>query len=151
MRIWLDTEFNEFRGDLISMGLVAEDGHEWYRVLDCPNPGPWVAEHVMPILKDRPVPMGMFQAELQHWLSRYPAVHIVADWPEDIAFFCKVLICGPGVRLNTPPLTLEIRRDLDGIPSDLPHNALHDARALMASHLELEYRLPSTVSGTRNG
>lgn len=68
---------------------------------------------------------------------------------EDIAFFCKVLICGPGVRLNTPPLTLEIRRDLDGIPSDLPHNALHDARALMASHLELEYRLPSTVSGSR--
>lgn len=26
MRIWIDTEFNEFKGDLISMALVAEVG-----------------------------------------------------------------------------------------------------------------------------
>ena len=32
MKLWIDTEFNEYRGALISMALVAEDGREWYGV-----------------------------------------------------------------------------------------------------------------------
>ena len=28
MRIWIDTEFNEYHGALISMALVADDGRE---------------------------------------------------------------------------------------------------------------------------
>jgi len=27
--MWIDTEFNEYRGALISLALVAEDGREW--------------------------------------------------------------------------------------------------------------------------
>ena len=50
MKFWIDTEFNEYLGDLISMALVSEDGHEWYEALPCANPGSWVAEHVMPII-----------------------------------------------------------------------------------------------------
>jgi hypothetical protein len=62
---------------------------------------------------------------------------LVADWPEDIQHFCELLITGPGLRLDTPPLTIEIRRDLDAV-SALPHNALEDARAIKRKHLELE-------------
>lgn len=138
MRIWIDCEFNEYKGDLISMALVAEDGREWYRVLPCPNPGSWVARHVMPILHEKPVDRPEFARSLQQWLKRYDDVHVIADWPEDIAHFCESLIVGPGERINTPPLTMEVRRDLDLIPSTLPHNALWDARAIRTSHLMIE-------------
>lgn len=137
MRIWIDTEFNEFRGALISMALVAEDGQEWYGVLHCPNPGPWVAQNVMPILGKEPEEKFTLQIEAAEFLKQFDSVHLIADWPEDIAHFCNFLITGPGFRLDTPPLTMEIRRDLDAV-SALPHNALDDARGIMRKHLELE-------------
>jgi hypothetical protein len=39
MKLWIDTEFNEYRGELISLALVAEDGREWYGVRYCDAPG----------------------------------------------------------------------------------------------------------------
>lgn len=129
MKIYIDTEFNEFQGELISMALVAESGQEFYEVLPCENPGPWVAENVMPILFKAPISKEALQLRLQHWLAQFPEVHLIADWPEDIQHFCQALITGPGMRINTPPLTMEIRRDLDAV-SELPHNALADARAI---------------------
>lgn len=143
MRIWMDTEFNEFRGELISMALVSEDGRQWYRSLGCFKPGSWVAEHVMPIIGIPPVSYPEFTSSLQSWLMQFDTVHIVADWPEDIAHFNQALIVGPGVRINTPPLTMEVRRDLDVIQSAIPHNALEDALAIMASHLHLERTAPT--------
>lgn len=153
MRIWIDTEFNSFEGELISLALVDEDGASFYRYLHCANPAPWVAEHVMPVLglyspyPERKDPALMhprnvwtlprLQLALAQWLGGYDTVHLVADWPEDIVHFCRVLITGPGTRLNTPPLTMEIRRDLDAV-SLVPHNALEDARALRAVHLAHE-------------
>lgn len=137
MRIWIDTEFNEYKGDLISMALVAEDGREWYEVRHCKNPGDWVAEHVMPILGKEPISLLAIQVGLLRFLAQFDAVHLVADWPEDIAHFCNLLITGPGIRIDTPPLTMEIRRDLDAV-SELPHNALEDARAIRRKHLGLD-------------
>ena len=139
MKLWIDTEFNEFRGDLISMALVDEDGRDWYEVTFCEKPGPWVAQHVMPILGQRPIPKQDMQASLSMFLSRYKAVHVIADWPEDIEHFLRLLIVGPGMRLDTPLLTMEVRRDLDNTSetSAVPHNALEDARALRRSHLAL--------------
>ena len=64
-KIYIDTEFNEFKGDLISLALVAETGEEFYEVLECKNPGPWVAEHVMPILEKDPIDRALFQTELK--------------------------------------------------------------------------------------
>ena len=89
MRLWIDTEFNEFRGALISMALVAEDGQEWYAALECPNPGSWVAEHVMPLVGIAPVSRLVFCVSLRQFLKRFATVHIVADWPEDIEHFCE--------------------------------------------------------------
>lgn len=131
MKLYLDCEFNEFKGALISMALVDENGREWYEVVPCEKPGPWVAEHVMPILGRGPVSIPLMQASLSAWLALYDSVHIVADWPEDIAHFCQALITGPGMRLNTPPLTMEVVR-IDA-ESELPHNALADARGIRAA------------------
>jgi hypothetical protein len=131
VRIWIDTEFNSFQGELISMALVADDGQEWYESLGCANPHPWVAANVMPVIGKAPISRHQMQLMLRAWLGQFHAIHIVADWPEDIAHFCQFLITGPGERLNTPPLTMEVRRDLDAV-SAVPHNALEDARAIAA-------------------
>jgi hypothetical protein len=131
MIIYIDTEFNEFRGSLISMALVAESGEEFYEVLHCENPGPWVAVNVMPILNKEPVSVQEFQHKLHAFLMQFDSVHVVADWPEDIAHFCNALITGPGMRMDTPTLTMAVDRSLEAV-SALPHNALEDARAIAA-------------------
>lgn len=133
MRLFLDCEYNDFRGDLISMALVSEDGQEWYEVLECTNPSPWVAANVMPHLGKPSIGPAQFAKSLQSFLLNFHAVHIVADWPEDIAHFCRALIIGPGMRLNTPPLTLEVVQLDEPLKSETPHNALSDARAIRAA------------------
>lgn len=130
MNIYLDTEFNDFGGELISLAMVDENGREFYAVLNCPNPTPWVAVNVMPVLGRPQASLRMLQTRMEAWLAVYPRAHIVADWPEDISHFCRALITGPGMRIDTPPLSLEVRRDLDSEASAIPHNALEDARAI---------------------
>ena len=133
MRFWIDTEFNDFRGALISMALVSDDGREWYEALPCTDPSPWVAQNVMPIIgKTALADSAQLALSLFAFLSAFDSVHIVADWPEDISHFCNALIVGPGQRIITPPLMFEVRPDLPDTASTsaLPHNALEDARAL---------------------
>ena len=133
-KVYIDTEFNEFKGDLISLALVAETGEEFYEVLECKNPGPWVAEHVMPILEKDPIDRDLFQTKLQHFLFSFKDITIVADWPDDIKYFCESLITGPGEAMNHPPITFVLDRKLSSGDSKVPHNALHDARAIADSH-----------------
>lgn len=128
MNLYIDCEWNSFGGDLISMALVSDKDHEFYEVLGCNNPDPWVELHVMPILLKEEVTKMTLQYNLGIFLSQFDKVNIVADWPEDLMWFCRMLITGPGERLNTPPLTMEVIR-VNTI-SKLPHNALEDARAL---------------------
>lgn len=130
MKVFIDGEWNSYGGELISLALVAEDGRTFYEVLGCNNPDEWVAKNVMPKLEKEPIPFVIFQLELAKYLMQFEfdSVHVIADWPEDIMWFCKVLIVGPGIRLDTPPLTMEILR-VDTVSSN-PHNALADAMAL---------------------
>ena len=130
MNIFVDCEFNDFGGDLISMGLVDQNGEHWYGVLKCENPTKWVSKNVMPVLNQGCEPVQVFRLRLQNFLNAYETCHIIADWPEDIAWFCRMLITGPGQRIATPPLTFEIDRRLDSKNSAVPHNALHDAYAI---------------------
>lgn len=128
MNLYIDCEWSE-SGQLISMALV--DEKHWsvfYEVLECLNPGEWQAVHVMPILNKAPLSVKRFKQTLGVFLAQYTDIHIVADWPQDIAHFCQALITGPGFRLDTPPLTMEVRR-IDSV-SELPHNALADAEGL---------------------
>ena len=130
MRVFIDGEWNSYGGDLISLALVAEDGRSFYGVLGCDKPDPWVAENVMPKLGKPWITLEILQEQLEIFLRQFEfdSVHIIADWPEDIMWFCKVLVTGPGTRLNTPPLTMEVLR-VDTVSKN-PHNALADAMAL---------------------
>jgi hypothetical protein len=136
VRFWIDGEWNDFKGDLISLALVCEDGSEWYEVLECNNPSPWVARHVLPVTQKHPVSKAQMQVSLSKYLARYPAVHIIADWPEDIERFCALLITGPGemLMLRQIRLTFEIDRDLDSNGSKIPHQALADARSMKVKY-----------------
>jgi hypothetical protein len=136
MKIYIDTEFNEFRGELISMALVAEDGAEFYEVLECENPGSWVAQNVIPVLNKATVPHYLFKMKLFGFLNWFDSIHLVADWPEDIKHFCEQIITGPGDMMNIPSFTCEVRRDLSTKNSKILHNALADARALMEADTE---------------
>jgi hypothetical protein len=128
MKLFIDGEWNSYRGDLITIALVAEDGREFYEVLGCDNPEPWVAENVMPKLGKPWVVYESVQEQLALFLAQFDSIHIVADWPEDLEWFCRLLIVGPGRRLDTPPLTMEVLR-VDTVSKN-PHNALADAQAL---------------------
>jgi hypothetical protein len=139
MRLWIDTEFNEYRGELISVGIVDEDGREFYEVLPPPlaGYGPWVAQHVVPILNKPAITLAELQAKLHVFLAHYTAVHLIADWPEDIEFFLHLLVVGPGQRIGPDRWTMEVRRDLPSTAetSSIPHHALEDAKALRAGQL----------------
>lgn len=139
MNIWIDCEFNEFGGDLISMALVAADGQEFYEVLDLENDekyGSWVFANVVPYLNKEPIDKQVFQDKLWRFINQWEpeGVHIIADWPDDIKYFCVSLITAPGMCIGTPlKLTMQIDRELSTESSAILHNALEDARAIKRS------------------
>ena len=142
MRYFLDTEFNGFGGELISLALVPDHGdQEFYALLELPEEiHPWVARHVVPYLNS--VPTGvqhgtMTRLQAAEALVAYFAGDtdpvIVADWPDDIAYFCALLITGPGDMVPIGSLRFEFVSSpgfSTAAISKVPHNALHDARAL---------------------
>lgn len=131
MKYWLDTEFNEQGGELISMGIVAEDGRELYFELPIAEEAwkPWVRANVKPLLTETP----MAKETAQKWLARFfvgdGEPHICCDWPADIAHLCTMLDLGDGKRLGANRWTFELRGKL-GAKSDTPHHALSDARSI---------------------
>ena len=144
MKLFLDTEFNGFNGKLISMALVPEDPtkQEFYKELEIAEPyEPWVKENVVPHLVLNPCSRHEFQQALANYLWDIGECTIVADWPDDIRHFCESLITGPGMCLSFIP---NVRFELDfGIEyeSTVPHNALHDARAIRNFYVKRERSL----------
>lgn len=130
--MWIDTEFNEYKGQLISLALVAQDGREWYGVRFCDDPGWWVGEHVIPYLGKDPQRDSELRESLSQFLAGFDSVHIISDWPGDIAHFCNFLEYRPGDRIGPDTMTFTVSRDLPdtSTTSVIPHNALEDARAL---------------------
>ena len=130
--LYLDCEFDGFNGPLLSMALVGQ-GCEWYEVLEHgPVSDPWVASNVVPVLGQMPVSKFEFQLSLQLFLNRFESLEIVADWPDDIKYFCQSIITSPGHAINTPPISFVLDRSIR-YQSAIPHNALEDARAIMLS------------------
>ena len=132
MRLFLDTEFNEFGGELISMALVAEDGSEWYEVLPLPEkPGAWVAEHVLPLLDRLPVDGGEFCQGLWNFIRQFPNCQIFADWPADFEHLSNHLARIGKENAWCIPIECEMHLILTpDLKPGRPHNALSDARAL---------------------
>ena len=151
MRYFLDTEYNGFGGALLSLALVPDDGdEEFYVTIAHDGPlDPWVERHVVPFLDMVPdslrsprLSRDAAAEALASWLQHDPAPHIVADWPEDLSHLAMLLVTGPGRMLSVPPFTLAfepLNNFSTAANSAVPHNALHDARALrdhVMNHLE---------------
>lgn len=146
MRYFLDCEFNGFGGELMSLALVREDGECLYLVvppgeLDAMNITDWVRANVVPILFNVPNsnealvrPRAEFGHEIAEFLKwdRHPV--IVADWPDDIRYFCECVVTAPGIMAPIPQgFDFRMAR-VDAYPTKLngavQHNALWDAMAL---------------------
>jgi hypothetical protein len=144
MRYFIDTEFNESRDklDLISIGIVAEDGREFYAVnrdCDFDKSSDWVHEQVLPKLPPKST-----------WISRkeiaQKIVEFVGDKPEfwayyaayDWVIFCWIFGSMMDLPEHFPKYCLDLKQvmhergiDRESLPSlrnDLLHNALEDAR-----------------------
>lgn len=129
--LFLDTEFNGHRGQLISLALVSDfDDREFYGVLPLPaDVHPWVAKHVVPYLGREPEDEATFRARLSVFLRRYKGCTVVADWPEDFVHLLTMITMPDGMRVNVD-FSMDLVSGLDTKPQ-VPHNALSDARALM--------------------
>lgn len=150
MRFWIDTEFNGFEGELISLALIAESGDIFYivrKAVDEMEIVPWVMENVIPHLKKNPLGYEIVWSDdmtaksiLERYLSQFDGdeIEIIADWPEDIAHLCRFMITGPGYMIDSVDrITFTIDRTLDG-ESEVPHNALYDAIGNMQLTLSRE-------------
>lgn len=148
MRLYLDTEFNGFGGELISMALVGEPQPHpmavggrtqdtWYRARLFNGPvNPWVSEHVMPKLKTTPLMPELFRTELHDFLRPFKNPEIICDWHADAEHFCKMLAGNDYGSSLDFECRIAILKTPPGQPVSLdPHNALADAQALMHWHL----------------
>jgi hypothetical protein len=148
MRHFLDVEFNGFGGQLISLALVPErhDADPFYEVLPCPDPVPWVATHVIPNLQREPITRPEMVKKLAAYLEQDPYPEIMSDWPEDIANLALLMMTGPGWRMPSDRITIELL-DLplfdNEAMSKTPHNALSDATAFR-TYIQAQERSPSS-------
>ncbi|HLY89060.1 MAG TPA: hypothetical protein VKQ27_08755 [Acetobacteraceae bacterium] len=140
MRYYLDTEFNGFGGQLLSLALVREDGESMYWVSshNCDQHWDgWVLQNVVPLYHECPVEADMatpLPQQIMNLMDGDGEPVIVTDWPDDIRYFCQAIITGPGQMIPLPDgLEFELRR-VDAYPTTLPgavqHNAWWDAMAL---------------------
>ena len=149
LRYFLDTEYNGWGGALLSLALVAENGEELYLTLDWEGRlDEWVERNVVPYLDTVPDTLVCPRLSrpdaartVAHFLAGDAEPLIVADWPEDLAQLNALLVTGPGVMVEVPRLRFEFV-PLAGFStaanSAVPHNALHDARALRDHILSIE-------------
>lgn len=135
MKYFIDTEFDGYKGDLISMALIREDGEARYWVIqnvDIKNE--WVLEHVEPHLFKGPYELVASQADLSREIARFMKhdedITILADWPDDIKYFCDTIVFGPGKCRNLKKIKFEFDRNMGDYVSLVPHNAYYDAKAI---------------------
>ena len=145
MIYFLDTEFNGFGGELMTLALVREDGESLYLKYEISFPvEDWVAQNVVPIIDVGEAPVSVSQEggarAIESFLRGDDLPQIVTDWPDDVRHFCSAVIVGPGTMVGIPGIRFDVVR-VDAYPTTLEdavqHNALWDARALM-HHMTVE-------------
>jgi hypothetical protein len=149
VRYFLDTEYNGPGGELMSLALVPDDGDDLYLTFKTSAPlVEWVERHVTPYLDSVPEQLScprLSREDAAHALERYlrhdDEVLIIADWPEDIAQFCDLMITGPGDMIDVRHVIFRLAPMSNfstAANSKVPHNALYDARALRDHIIAME-------------
>lgn len=136
MRYFIDTEFDGYRGPLISMALVREDGRSLCFIMEYAEEkvcDPWVIENVLPNLRDCPEPPHVVGPEtaaflIGMFLMDDPDIEVVADWPDDIKHLCDLMHYSPGnmVPGSHQSLKFTVAR-VDAYPSKLAEAVQHCA------------------------
>lgn len=133
INLFIDTEFNGFGGDLISMAIVGDD-QEFYEVIELDSRVPineWVKINIYPKLGKKGIQYVIFQEMLEKFLRSFPKGFVlIADWPDDLKYFLQSIILSPGCKMNIPSFEMKVDNQIDSSKSIVPHNALHDARAI---------------------
>jgi hypothetical protein len=159
MRYFLDTEFIEAPGhlDLISIGVVAEDGREFYgenAAVDWSRASAWVLENVRPHLSetnttsspavlakailalvgDDPSPEFWGYYADYDWVAFCWLFGSMIDLPKGWPMYCRDL----------KQLMDECGVNRDALPPNDAHHALEDARwiAKAFAHIESEEAIP---------
>ena len=149
MRYFLDTEYNGSGGELISLALVPDDGDDLYLTFKTSAPlVQWVERHVIPYLDTVPEQLSCPRLSredaaqaLERYLRHDEEPVICADWPEDIAQFCNLMITGPGDMIDVRHVIFRLAPMSNfstAANSKVPHNALYDARALRDHIMAME-------------
>lgn len=161
MKIFFDTEFTGLHQNtnLISIGIVAEDGREFYAEISDYNNryiSVWVKENVINNLTGKNV---IKQAELKdkltRWLEQYDEVEVWSDClAYDWVLFCQIWGGAGFVPRNVSYIPFDIctMMKLNGVDPDInreeyvgkekfrkarKHNAMHDARVIKACYDKL--------------
>ncbi len=156
MRYFYDTEFIEDGRtiDLVSIGIVAEDGREFYAVsaeFDPNAAGPWVRANVLPKL---PSPAdrawrsrARIRDDIEDFLTAGPGAVELWAWTGayDHVVLCQLWGAMPALPRTLPRFTRELRQHWDAagrptlptLPSDA-HDALADARHNLAKWQAIE-------------
>lgn len=151
--IFLDCEFTDFiQIDLISIGMVSEDGREFYAVRsdfpeqDCSD---FVRAAVLPLLESDPsirMSRETLSQRLQVWLASLPDFMIACDSNHDRDLFADAMNYQPIVNLRGWINLNVLPEDVGSVfqreavryhdsPEHPWHHALHDARAHRAGWL----------------
>jgi hypothetical protein len=161
MRYFIDEEFVDDSKtiDLISIGIVAEDGREYYkqniaffgRALYDPKDTPrWIVENVFPHLSDNPLwwcDRSVMKAEILVFMDieKYGKPELWGYYSAyDHVAFCQLFGTMMDLPKGYPMLTYDLRQwlDMHGMqdvrqPDDSVHNALIDARWVAETYRRL--------------
>jgi len=146
MKYFIDTEFAETGGsenptiDLISIGISAEDGREYYAECseyDEANCNDWVKVNVLPLLSLQGIPSDIIRDEIVEFVGDDDMVEFWAYYGDyDWVVFCWLFGNMAGLPSNFPQMCMDLqqwwiqlgRPDIKPEQHTGKHNALDDAR-----------------------
>ena len=132
--LYLDTEFNGFGGELISIALVNYHS-SFYEVLKTDTElEPWVAENVIPILGRTPISKEELKSRLFRFLKAFDNPTIYADWYTDLVHFFELFSGSDHATSMDYGCRAVLLHNVPNLEHEGKHNALCDAYALCRWH-----------------
>lgn len=144
MKYYLNCKYNGPKGLLLTIAIVREDNTAIYLGVHNADAtqvavDPWITEHVIPVMNKSPInlrwvaPWQLAQ-DIAAFFRHDPAPHIIANWPDDVAYFCNAIKEDAGhVAGFHNGFTVEMRQ-VEAYPTEVAtavkHNSVWDAIAL---------------------
>lgn len=143
-KLFIDCEFDGFGGELISMALYTGNEYTSFYVEIFQNniKDDWVKENVIPKLNRGVRGGAVTKKHAAELLSDFLCdvsgeITIVADWHDDIKYFCDLINIAPGKSVPLPrKINFELDYNLSSKESKVPHNAFFDAMAIHDDYIK---------------